>query len=134
MQKWEYAVEGEKARYEVVSGGFKFEHNGCTFKEVRNRDGKGNSMLLGELNDPKGGKKYDVMSMDNWEVMAHNAGTVIACVKAFKEGKKARDLAKVEDVKTNVKTLKAAGLQPVEITAILKSRGVSVELITAALA
>jgi hypothetical protein len=122
MQKWEYKL-GEGQRFVKVEGGFQFNRNGATFTEIKSADGKGNTMLLAELVDPKGGVKYDVMSADNWSVLAHNADAVVACRRAYQEGAKARLDAKREECKTQAATLKGAGLNTVEVSAILKSRG-----------
>lgn len=134
MQKWEYKLDGDGARYEKVAGGFTFQRNGATFTEIRSKDGKGGPMLLAELVDPKGGVKYDVMSPDNWAVMAHNADAILSCRRAYSEGAKARVEAKAGECKTAAETLKGAGLSPVEIQDVLKKRGYAEEHVKAAIA
>ena len=124
MQAYPYQTEGEKARWELVKGGFKFSRNGSEFMEIQNRETKRN-FILADLPDGKGGRKYDVMSVENWSVLAHNADALIGMAKAHAEGKKAREASKGADCIKLAATLKGANVSLVAIKLALKGEGYS---------
>jgi len=124
MQAWKHKLDTADAFYVTVKGGFSFSRNGATFTEVEKKDNK-SRYILAELQDGKGGTSYDLMSLKSWEIIKHNADAIIGMCKAFSEGAKARTAAQAEEAKKQAVTLKGAGLSPMEITALLKSRGYS---------
>ena len=122
-------VESDKPTTSI--GGVSLWHYLSKESEEKTANGKpkfkgGIEMILLEVSTQDGKKRYTAMSVENLNLLTHNAAGILGCAKGLKEGiikreqaakAEAEALAKAERERAAklVPTLKAAGLSRAEI-------------------
>ena len=114
-------VESDKPTTSI--GGVSLWHYLSKESEEKTANGKpkfkgGIEMILLEVSTQDGKKRYTAMSVENLNLLTHNAAGILGCAKGLKEGIiKREQAAKAERERAAklVPTLKAAGLSRAEI-------------------